>query len=371
MKKIKFLGKLLFYSNVFWAIVTLLAYVAPFVSPSIFWPLAFLGLALPYLLIGNLLFLFYWILRGRLNLFLSLLILILGYQSIPQVVQLRLNTKKENPEHLKVLSFNVRVFDLYMWTKERTTRNKIFDFLEEEDPDVLCLQEFYHSDNPSPKYKFKTLDTLVQFLSAKNYHAYYTTTLRGEDHWGLITFSKYPIIQKGNVPFSVKDDNACIYTDIQKGSKIIRVYNTHLASIKLNRHDYKTMKEINTNEYSGSFNKQLELLDKIRYGFVRRAEQADSIAKSILESPFPNIVCGDFNDTPSSFAYRRIKGDLNDGFIESGMGFGRTYIGEFPSFRIDYILHDPFLTAHNFTTHPEKLSDHHPISVSFEIGGNN
>ena len=106
----------------------------------------------------------------------------------------KLHQEKEND--IKVMSFNVRVFDLYMWTKEKTTRNKIFDFLKEENPDILCLQEFYHADVQHPKYEFKTLDTLVQFLSAKNYHVYYTTTARENDHWGLVTFSKFPIKQK-------------------------------------------------------------------------------------------------------------------------------------------------------------------------------
>jgi hypothetical protein len=162
--------------NIVSAVFLLFSYVAGKVSPNTFWPLAFLGLALPYLLLLNGIFLIYYSFRGSGKLFLSLIVIILGYQSIPTLVQF--NFKSENPSknHLKVLSFNVRVFDLYMWTKEKTTRNKIIEFLKEEDPDVLCLQEFYHKDVVDKAYPFKTLDTLLDVLSATYYHFQYTTT---------------------------------------------------------------------------------------------------------------------------------------------------------------------------------------------------
>ncbi len=294
---------------------------------------------------------------------LPLLIIFLGYKSVPRYFQLRFNPPVEKENSIKVMSFNVRVFDLYMWSKDKSTRNQIFDFLKEEQPDVLCLQEFYQSDTTRSNYEFKTLDTLVQFLKAKNYHTYYTTTLRRTDHWGLVTFSRFPILNKGLVPFEKSAGNACIFTDIQVGPKIYRVYNAHLASIKLNKHDYKAMQKINQNDYSNDFDDEKLLFSKLKAGFIRRATQADSINSSIQNSPYPVIVCGDFNDTPASYAYQTIRGELIDGFIESGSGSGQTYIGEFPSFRIDYILHDDILKSENFTTHSEKLSDHHPISV--------
>lgn len=361
MKTTKILNKSLFICNILAALGLMLAYMAAFVSPQLFWPLAFFGLALPYLLILNLLFLLYWIFRGKRYFLLSLLMIILGYKSIPSFVQLRFQQESIKEKDLKVLSFNVRVFDLYMWSKDKTTRNQIFDFLDQENADIICLQEFYHSDKQD-KYQFKTLDTLVQFLKAKNFHVHYTTTLRETDHWGVVTFSKYPIVNKGIVPFQYQDDNACIYTDINKDDQTIRIYNAHLASIKLDKHDYKAMQKVNENNYSKDFDQELMMLSKIRYGFERRSSQADSIKKSIQNSPYPSILLGDFNDTPSSYAYRTIKGEFKDAFIESGSGLGRTYIGEFPSFRIDYILHDQKFISKEYRTHTVKLSDHHPIS---------
>lgn len=363
MKRFKLIHRTVFLLNCIAAISLLLAYISPYIKPTTFWPIAFFGLALPYLFALNIIFLLIWVALGNIRFFLPLIILSLGYKSAPRYFQMHFSTSTDSLEGIKVMSFNVRVFDLYMWSKDKATRNKIFEFLDEEQPDILCLQEFYYTDIQNPKYEFKTLDTLVQFLEAKNYHLYTTNTVKDKNHWGLITFSKYPILNKGLVPFQIKDDNACIYSDIQIGEKIYRVFNTHLASIKLDKHDYKAMQKINDNTYSQDFGDEMLLVNKIKGGFIRRALQADSIHKSIQDSPYPVILCGDFNDTPASYAYETIRGELLDGFIESGSGFGQTYIGEFPSFRIDYILYDNELQANQFTTHAEKLSDHHPISA--------
>lgn len=278
-----------------------------------------------------------------------------------------MKTSDANEHAFKVTSFNVRVFDLYMWTQEKETRNKIFDFLNEEQADIVCLQEFYQADTIDMGYEFKTLDTIVTFLEAKNYHVEYTYHKKGIHHWGIITFSKFPIVGKGVVDFKAKSQNICIYTDLLIQDSIVRVYNAHLASIKLDKRDYKTIQGINQNEYSENFSKELLMVEKIKYGFETRAGQADSIHKHIESSPYPSILCGDFNDTPNSYAYNTIKGSLDDAFMRSGMGMGRTYIGDFPSFRIDYILHSPEFNNHDFTTHNEELSDHHPISTVLSL----
>ena len=363
MKKNSLTGRLLFSTNIAIAIAAVLGYISPYISPATIWPLAFFGLAMPYLLLPNIFFTVYWLFRSRGLFIISLIVLGLGYSTIPKYMQFNFDGEEVKENSFKVMSFNVRVFDLYMWTKEKSTRNLIFDFLKEENPDVLCLQEFYQRDEQLERYEFKTLDTLVKILSAQNYHVHYTTTLRETDHWGLITFSKFPIINKGVVPFENQGDNASIYTDVQVEGETIRIYNNHLASIKLEKRDYKTMKTINDQDYSDMINKSTGLLGKVKNGFIKRSLQADLIQNSISNSPYPVVVCGDFNDSPTSYTYNTIRGKFNDTYLESGSGLGRTYIGEFPSFRIDYILADTSLESSSYITHPVELSDHHPISV--------
>ena len=80
------------------------------------------------------------------------------------------------------------------------------------------------------------------------------------------------------------------------------------------------------------------------------------------------ILCGDFNDTPLSYTYRQLSRKLTDSFIEKGRGIGNTYIGEFPSFRIDYVLHSPTLYTVGYTREDITLSDHYPIKVKIRKG---
>ena len=177
MKKVKFFNKTLFILNIILVIATLLGYSAPYINPETFSLIAFFGLGLPYLLLANLFFLFLWLFKANSRFVFSLIIIALGYQYIQSFIQIRFGDETIEATDIKVMSFNVRVFDLYMWTKDKNARNQIFDFLKEEDPDVICLQEFYHKDKQLRHYEFKTLDTLVKILSAKNYHVHYTCLL--------------------------------------------------------------------------------------------------------------------------------------------------------------------------------------------------
>jgi endonuclease/exonuclease/phosphatase family metal-dependent hydrolase len=95
---------------------------------------------------------------------------------------------------------------------------------------------------------------------------------------------------------------------------------------------------------------------------MKRAEQAATLKASISISPYPVIVCGDFNDPPGSFTYHTVSGGLKDSFVESGKGTANTYNGKLPSFRIDYILYSPVFKSYNFKVTNIDHSDHFPVS---------
>jgi endonuclease/exonuclease/phosphatase family metal-dependent hydrolase len=99
-----------------------------------------------------------------------------------------------------------------------------------------------------------------------------------------------------------------------------------------------------------------------------RANQAHVIDREIRESRNPYIVvCGDFNDTPISYAYRTIKGDLEDAFVESGSGMGISFNRYRFLFRIDYILHSKNMKAYNCTVGKLKVSDHYPVCTYLQF----
>jgi endonuclease/exonuclease/phosphatase family metal-dependent hydrolase len=103
----------------------------------------------------------------------------------------------------------------------------------------------------------------------------------------------------------------------------------------------------------------------LKKGFVKRALQAQVVKNQINISPFPVIVAGDFNDTPVSYAYRKLRKGLNDSFVNSGYGAGFTYRGNYPPNRIDYILYDNALINSFFDIKRVKYSDHYPIVAYF------
>ena len=79
------------------------------------------------------------------------------------------------------------------------------------------------------------------------------------------------------------------------------------------------------------------------------------------ESPYPVVVAGDFNNSSTSYMYRRIKGKKQDAFEKVGSGTGRSFTFDFIPLRIDFILTDPKFEILQFENYNIKLSDHYPI----------
>ena len=378
------------------ALFLLTSYLAAVVSLAVFWPIALIGLLYPLLLLLNILFVAYWILRRQKYFWISVVFIAVGWTHHSRIIHW--NKTKDGTEaelrpagsKFKLMSYNVRLFDLYNWRsdKNKVTRDKIFDFIKSESADVLLLQEFFVDDT---KY-FRTLDTMLLFLDTRNYHVEYTTSLRGNNHWGIATFSRFPIVNRGKVEFSEKSNNICIYTDIVVNKDTLRVYNSHLASIHFNYEEYDLIQKIGGVGYEGQsrdssgklgnseqikgisdedvsvIDVSLKMVDRLKIAFVKRAKQAEQIAEHIAKSPYKNIHAGDFNDTPTSYTYGILVKDRVDAFVNSGNGLGSTYSGKLPSYRIDYILHDAGLSSRDFKTiTSNELSDHYPLSCWFTI----
>jgi endonuclease/exonuclease/phosphatase family metal-dependent hydrolase len=367
-KRKSFLGKLILFLNILFVFALLIIYLSARVSPQVFWPLAFPGLFYPFILIINIGFVFIWILRRKFYFLISLVVVLAGYSHLTSFISYS-RAKKQLPEtgvNLHVLSYNVRVFDLYnygpRWELNFTERNNIFRFLKEKDFDIICFQEFVHDKTGA----FKTLDTIPRFLRARYSHTGYTRESRGLNYFGLATFSSYPIINRSIIKFPTRAGNLCIYSDIKIGNDTIRVYNVHFESIGLSPEDYLFVENmINVEQITDRQilkDGGLQILRRMKNAYEQRAIQVNLVAESIANSPYPVILAGDFNDIPTSYAYRVMIRNLNDAF-KSGKGIGQTYIGVLPGFRIDYILHSDEFVSHNFVTGDQKYSDHYPISV--------
>jgi endonuclease/exonuclease/phosphatase family metal-dependent hydrolase len=175
--------------------------------------------------------------------------------------------------------------------------------------------------------------------------------------------SKYPIIAKGDVMFDnfASTDNYCIFADIVKHGDTIRVYNIHLQSIKLQQEDYEMFGATDAVPKEKKSTVRL-LIDKLTIAYPARAQQALKVIEHMETSPYPVVVCGDFNDTPMSYVYNQFNQKLVDSFLETRFGLGITYAGRVPAGRIDYIFHDPRLQAQQFTIQKKAFSDHYAVS---------
>lgn len=339
----------------------LLSYTSPFVHPNTFKLLPIFGLGYPILLIVSLIFLLIWIFARSRMAILTAFVLLIGGKLHFRLLALGSEPDIEiaEGEALHVLSYNVCLFDLYNLSpgEEPNKKNGIFNYLRKENPDVACFQEFYQQDRPT---KFPTKDSIIRILAVKDYHERYVYNPNGRKNFGVALFSKYPVIAKGDVMFEDTESNSgnfCIYADIVKNKDTFRIYNVHLQSIRLKSSDF----ELGENGPQNKSTFRL-LLDKLLIAFPRRADQALRVADHVKSSPYPTIVCGDFNDTPMSYTYNQFDQILEDSFRETRKGIGATYIGKIPAGRIDYIFHSKELQASDFLIQKEELSDHRAIS---------
>lgn len=345
------------------AITTFISALAPYANPQEFWMIAVLGLGFYYAYVANFIMLVIGLIKRKKIAFVSLIPFIAGLNTALGFLTYNSNSSIENlntEKNINVMTYNVRIFDLYNWSKNEETRSKIFKFFEKETPDILCLQEFHTSTNAP----FHNLDTLQQILKAKNAHILLPVFLYGTDYWGVTTYTKYPIIKKHTVFADKNSANGCIATDILVGNDTIRIYNAHLQSIRFTTSDYSYVNDIANKNSEEQFTGVKGIVKRLKKAFIIRSIQANLIAEHIKQCPYKIILCGDFNDTPASYTYRTICSSLDDAFRNKGSGFSSTYIGIFPAFRIDYILHSTDFKTLNYKIQTEKLSDHYAVKTT-------
>lgn len=367
MKPIRLLFKIF---TVALAVAATLSALSGHLDPNSWWFISLSGLVFLPLAAINTLCLTIWLFADRkFAMIPAISLLIILYKS-PLVIQIGgvnkppdKNTGTEKT--IKVVSFNARLFDLYNWSASEQTRQEIFQTIKAMDPDVVCFQEFFTS-KPRGLDNVKDLHLL---LGMPYHHAEYSITKFMSDHYGIATFSKYPIVEKEVVTNSRKSTNLTMYSDIRIGSDTIRVINCHLQSIRFNAADYEFIEDpTGTSQTKEQFGKAFNILKRMKKAYSYRSEQANKIAALVEESRHRILVCGDFNDTPLSFTYQTISEKLNDSFTQEGSGFGQTYAGPLPGLRIDYILFDDHFSLKYFKTHNDrKLSDHYALEAILEL----
>lgn len=357
----------------------LLASITPYLNPGKWWFTGFLGLLFPYLLVAVLCFLFFWLIVSPRRSLYSLIAIIAGFNSIGKMLAIN-NTEpfslEKKEAQLRVMTWNVRYFvpfNVKIFKAEETNRDEILKEIRKFQPDVICLQEFFtNGDNK--------LDDNIRLISRELGYPYHFFS-RDKVHWktivtGTAIFSRYPIIQSNLLTFPeniAKEAENTISTDIVVQGDTLRIFNIHLQSFRFMPRDYVDLGKIKNQQDSGLVASK-NILRKMSSTFSLHGLQADFVREKISQSPFPVLLCGDMNDVPNSYAYRTLRGNRKDAFLEKGFGIGKTYtsatsrfLGKLPTLRIDYIFAEPGIETTQFTQVNKKLSDHQALIADFKL----
>ena len=249
------------------------------------------------------------------NFLLSLAVIILSFQALGNSFSFHI-PKKERADEFKVMSYNVRLFNIYNWIKGIDAATEISDFIDSEEPDILCMQEFYSYH--------KNRNYLSEIMEAGNFKYYYSPNKKSEKKTGNIIFSKYAILSGGS--FNPEDsERTMVYADIVLPQDTIRVYSLHLAPLHLSNRDYDIIDHFSENGGQDNIKGVSKIVSKMKNAYLKRLSESKSITKHCSISKYPVILCGDFNDVPVSAIYKNFKSEYQDSFSEAGFGLGNTY----------------------------------------------
>jgi endonuclease/exonuclease/phosphatase family metal-dependent hydrolase len=337
------------------AFISIPVFFANKISPAIFWPAGFVSYIIPPLLIVDVLLFLFWAIKRRLIALFLLPPIFVAYNLWDRTFSF--NYFQKNPGEVSVLSYNVRVFNVYAHLRKDRPEivDEMIDWINSDDSDIKCFQDFYN-DNKS-----ETFNSLKK-LSLKGKYKYYftkTTANRIGATFGLAVFTKYPIVRFGNINFE-KSFNKGVFVDLKIKDDTIRLINLHLESMSIDEEAI-----LNGDDKKGSLK---HLLKVMKRGMIKRAQQLDEVEKIIITSPYRIILCGDLNDMPYTYTYQKLRDYLNNSFEDAGKGFGFSYNGKLFFLRIDNQFYSDGIKVKSLETLQNvDYSDHFPLKGTYSI----
>ena len=342
----KLYQKLILFLNLAVIASTIFSYISPHIAPTTTAFFAVFGLAFPWLVFANVLFILIWAINKPIYASLSIICLAIGFNNVDKFFGTHgIQDDRPNKKNLTVATFNMQLSKNVVYIKDEKKKGKeikrYLNFLKSfKGADVFCGQEMGIS---SHKW-------LSQTSIFKHVH-------RIEDKSTAI-YSKYPIVNVGEIDFGT-NVNSCVWADINFNGEPVRIYNAHLQSNRISGKESEIIE-------SGKWEKETlfglrDMFGKYQQHSTTRANQATLIRKHADQCGKPFVICGDFNDPPQSYVYEVISDDLNDSFRCAGSGIGTSFNGVIPALRIDYILSDKVFDIYTHQIIRKGQSDHYPI----------
>jgi len=336
------------------AFISVLLYLSVFVSPEYFKYVGLLPFFIPIIFLLNFLSFAILGLAWRKQAFLHLIILLIGFKFA--LITYQIHQGNENAKGLKVLSYNVHLFDYKSRTEGKFDSN-VYTWLQDHPADVKVFQELYQDYTTASRNSVKLLG------KDQDFYTFYQLIEGNPEKrsYGMAIFSRYPIVNQGKV-FENNHANGAIFADILVKEDTIRIYNAHLESMKINSDGLEDIEGVKEN--------YRQTLGKLHRGSLVRSKQLKVLVEHYSNSPHPVILMGDLNEIPYSYTYFKLSEKLQNAFEKAGRGFGFTYNKVLLFLRIDHIFSSPEIIPIQFKTHREvDYSDHFPVSATFTWEG--
>jgi len=352
------------------------------ISPTVWIVAAYLGLFFPFILIGNLLWLGFLLLTRRWHMVWMVLAVLsicsfriwrycpLNFTSNDAItnVMVENGVEKNCPiDSFRVMTFNTRGLGDGKVGNIKTEL-PIIDMVRDCGADLVCLQEYTFSKSA----KGHTEESIRKSLQ-KQYPYYHLLLNNGSKTMGIAIYSKWPIKTEERIDKSEKYCWANYYELEVRGRRIALV-NCHLQNQAISKENRSLYKKQVKHFDTDSLRKMDDGLRELGPSFRNRTKQVATINQFLTtrrkkwQEPMPMLICGDLNDTPASFTYRSLRGDLDDTWREAGFGPGITYREAPFWFRIDHIFHSEDFRVLDVQVLKEmKCSDHYPVLATFQL----
>jgi endonuclease/exonuclease/phosphatase family metal-dependent hydrolase len=359
-KKLNTFEKAVLVINYLLAFALLVCYLAPYVNPASFWPIAFFGMAYIPILCANAVCLVFWMIRLQWLALISAICILVGSGLMVRNIGFRkqtFETGKSSPNLIRVMTYNVYCFLNESATIYGSTNASVLQIIKDKQPDVINMQEYFvhNSDKGSAARAIKAAMHAEYFWFKPIKITIYDTT-------GLAIFSRYPIINHDTIPTVNRIETEGIFVDVKRGENIFRIYCVHLQSTHFSRTENAYLANGKPNLHESK-----QIGGKLKLAFIKRGQQVKALKQLLDACPYPYLITGDFNDTPLSFAVSYLQKGLKNAFREKGFGLGVTYYGEYPGFQLDYIMVSRQFDVTNYKIIRERLSDHYPVMSDVEL----
>ena len=319
------------------------------------------GMTFPFFLLVNLAFLCFWIIFKFRMIWIPVLGYFLAYVPISIYMPLNMQSSEVPEDAVKFISYNVCCYGGNY--KYEQGFEKVCEYLFEENPDIVCLQEDVDTWR---RYCFKYYEKKFAYNDTIQFGGKAVSN-------GVGIHTRFPILRRERIPYPSEGNGSAAWY-LQVGKDTLLVINNHFEITHLSIEDRETYQEIIKGDMKGDTARKesKKLLVTLAESSSLRARQVEAVARYVEEhSQYPIIFCGDFNDNPISYSHYRISRLLRDCFVESGKGLGLSYYQKGFYFRIDHIFCSDDIQPYNCKV-DEKMaaSDHYPVVCWLKIGGN-